>query len=468
MGRFSLCILFLGPLATPSPAQTFTTLASFNLTDGADPWSMSLVQGIDGNLFGTTLGGGIAHTNCATGYPGCGGIFEITTAGTLTVVHKFDGTDGANPLAGLLLATGGNLYAATSSGYGGVDTCGTIYDVARRTPLHVFQGGDGCGPNQLIEAADGNFYGTTAGGGTDYRAGTIFKITPAGDLTVLHRFTGTDGADPSAALLEALDGNFYGTTTQGGANGYGTIFKTAPDGSFTSLYNFGANVTDDDGIFPYSALVQGPAGNFYGTTSEGGAYGCCGTVFKMTPEGALTTLHSFCAQNCTDGYYVYDGLLQATDGNFYGTTDEVAGSIDCGTIFRITPGGAFTVLHTFDGTDGCGPHGGLSQGTDGALFGATTLGGANGYGSVYSLAVGLPPFVKTLPHTATRGSAIKILGTNLTGTVSVSFNGAAAVFTVVSPTEIDTTVPIGATTGKIQVATPGGTLLSGGPFLVRH
>lgn len=454
--------------AIPSPAQTFTTLASFNWTDGAHPWSMSLVQGINGNLFGTTYNGGMRNANCDTDYPGCGGIFEITPAGALTVVHKFDGTDGNSPMAGLLVATSGNLYAVTSSGGGGTDNCGTIYTVTPGTTLHVFQGTDGCAPNQLIEGADGNFYGTTIAGGTDFPVGTIFKITPAGDFTTLHNFGGTDGANPSAALLETADGNFYGTTLQGGVNNQGTIFKITPDGSFTSLYGFGTAPADDNGLLPYGALVQDIAGNFYGTTSEGGAYGCCGTVFKMTPAGAVTTLHNFCAENCTDGYYVFDGLLEATDGNFYGTTDEVAGAIDCGTIFRLTPGGAFSVLHTFDGTDGCSPHGGLSQGTDGTLYGAAFGGGAHGFGDVYSLSVGLAPFVKTLPHSAKPGSAIKILGTNLTGAASVSFNGAAAVFTVVSPTEIETTVPVGATTGKIQVTTPGGTLFSGGPFLVRQ
>jgi uncharacterized repeat protein (TIGR03803 family) len=226
-------------------------------------------------------------------------------------------------------------------------------------------------------------------------------------------------------------------------------------------------VTGADGSFPYSTLVQDTAGNLYGTTSESGANGCCGTVFKMTPAGKVTTLHSFCPE-CPDGYYVFDGLLQATDGNFYGTADEVAGSVDCGgTIFRITPGGAFAVVHTFDGTDGCSHHGGLTQGTDGTLYGATFGGGANNYGTVYSLSVGLAPFVKTLPHSAKTGSAIKILGTDLTGATSVSFNGAAGVFTVVSATEIETIVPAGATSGRIQVTTPGGTLFSGGPFLVR-
>jgi uncharacterized repeat protein (TIGR03803 family) len=458
--------------AIPAPAQTFTVLASFDLADGAFPWSMSPVQGLNGHLFGTTYSGGIRNANCSTAYPGCGVIFEITPAGALTVVHRFDGADGANPTAGLLLATGGNLYAVTSSGYGGPDNCGTIYKVSPGTTLHVFQGPDGCGPNQLIEAAGGSLYGTTTGGGTNLQnmAGTIFKVTPGGDLTVLHSFTGPDGADPSAALLEATNGSFYGTTTQGGGNSYGTIFKITSDGTFTSLYSFCTPNNPSScatGLFPYGALVQDTAGNLYGTTSEGGAYGCCGTVFKMTPAGDVTALHSFCSQNCTDGYYVFDGLLQATDGNFYGTTDEVAASIDCGTIFRITPGGAFTVLHTFDGTDGCSPHGGLTQGTDGVLYGAAFGGGAHGSGTVYSLSVGLAPFVKTLPHSGQPGSAIKILGTNLTGTTSVSFHGTAAAFTVVAPTEIETTVPPGATTGKIQVTTPSGTLFSGGPFLVR-
>lgn len=449
-----------------APAQTFTTLANFNWKDGAHPWYVAPVQGINGNFFGTTFSGGTRTAHCDPAYPGCGGIFEMTAAGAITIVHKFDGTDGANPMAGLLLAASGDFYAATSNGGGGLNDCGTIYRVTPGFILHVFQGADGCGPNELIEGADGNFYGTTVGGGPYPPKGTVFKITPEGTLTTLHNFSGSDGAEPLSALLEGADGNFYGTTQQGGVNDCGTIFKVTPDGSFTSLYGFCDDNSPYDGVNPYGALVQDRAGNLYGTTSEGGGNGCCGTVYQMTAAGEVTTLHAFCPY-CPDGYYVYDKLLLATDGNLYGTTDEVAGTIDCGIIFRITPAGAFTVLHTFDGTDGCNSQGGLSQGTDGALYGAATFGGAGNYGTVYRLSVGLGPYVKTLPHSGRPGAAIKILGTNLAGTTSVRFHGMAAEFTVISRTEIDATVPESATTGDIQVQTPGGTLRSGGAFLVR-
>jgi uncharacterized repeat protein (TIGR03803 family) len=302
--------------AIPAPAQTFNTLGSFNWVDGANPWYTTLVQGINGNLFGTTYSGGIRNAACNSAYPGCGEIVQITTTGGITPIHKFNGTDGANPNFGLLLARTGNLYAAA---YGGPDQCGTIFNADSSTVLHVFRGTDGCGPNQLIEGADGNFYGTTSGGGANYpgyTSGTIFRITPAGALTVLHSFTGSDGYGPFAALVQGIDGAFYGTTVQGGGDSYGTIFKITKDGTFTSLYSFCTPNTQDTcaaGLFPYSTLVQDLAGNLYGTTSEGGANGCCGAVFKMSLAGQVTALHSFCAQNCSDGYYPFAGLVEATD-----------------------------------------------------------------------------------------------------------------------------------------------------------
>jgi uncharacterized repeat protein (TIGR03803 family) len=148
---------------------------------------------------------------------------------------------------------------------------------------------------------------------------------PAQTFTLLLSFDFSDGANPASALLQATDGNLYGTTQSGGANGLGTVFQITPSGQLTTLYSFCAQSSCTDGESAYAGVVQATNGNFYGTTQLGGANICngagCGTVFKITPDGVLTTLYSFCSQSgCTDGEYPLAGLIQANDGNFYGTT----------------------------------------------------------------------------------------------------------------------------------------------------
>ena len=298
-------------------------------------------------------------------------------------------------------------------------------------------------------------------------------------FTTLVSFNGTDGENPVAAPVQATDGNLYGTTWNGGTSDLGTVFKTTPAGALTTLYSFcsqGVYPECADGDNPEAGLVQTTNGYLYGTTSGGGAHNR-GTVFKITPSGALTTLHSFCPESgCADGAAPYVGLVQGTDGNFYGITDYgganacAYGVGGCGTIFRITPSGTLTTLYTFCSQTNCTDGGypaGLVQATNGDLYGATTEDGTNrGYGTVFGLYVGLTPFVETQPTSGGVGATVKILGTSLTGATGVSFNGAAAVFTVVSPSLITTTVPAGATTGEVQVVTPSGTLSSNLPFRV--
>jgi uncharacterized repeat protein (TIGR03803 family) len=219
------------------------------------------------------------------------------------------------------------------------------------TTLLNFDGSNGGNPTMsVIQGTDGNLYGTTESGDT------IFKMTPSGVLTTLNTLNDADGLDPSG-LVQATDGNFYGTTQTGGAYIYGTIFKITPKGSLTVLYNFCAKQNCEDGSQPVAALIQGSDRNLYGTTQGGGANNW-GTVFKISLSGKLTTLYSFCAQsNCADGSEPIGQLVQATDGNFYGTTDEEgvisqACSSGCGTVFKITPKGVLTTIHSFDGTDG--------------------------------------------------------------------------------------------------------------------
>jgi uncharacterized protein (TIGR03437 family) len=289
------------------------------------------------------------------------------------------------------------LYAATATGL----------RAQTLTTLVTFNGIDGFAPSGLIQGADGNFYGTTLGGGT-YSQGNVFKFTPGGAVTTIYSFClqpgCADGALPLAGLIQASDGNFYGTTANGGALssafplGYGTIFKITPNGALTTLYSFCSQPGCADGAKPSAALMQGPDGNFYGTTSNGGL-GLFpqgnGTVFKITPGGALTTLYSFCSQGalCTDGAGPLAGLIQASDGNFYGTTGSL-GANGGGTIFKITPAGSLTTLYSFCSQaacfDGRAPEAGLIQGADGNFYGTTSLGGANDLdgGTVFKITPG--------------------------------------------------------------------------------
>jgi uncharacterized repeat protein (TIGR03803 family) len=476
-------------------AATFTTLYSFCAqplcADGANP-EARLIQGTDGDFYGTTAGGGAIGN-------GYGTVFKITPSGTLTTLYTFcsqiNCTDGADPRAGLIQATNGDFYGTTYEG--GANTsdcsngCGTIFKITANgtlTTLHSFDIADGeyitAG---LVQATNGDFYGTTAGGGAN-GYGTVFKITPKGTLTTLYSFCShgtypdcTDGASPEAGLIEATNGDFYGTTANGGANPNnnclyfcGTVFKITPSGKLTTLQSFDYT----HGAYPYGNLVQATNGDFYGTTANGGAdtSDCsngCGTIFKITASGTLTTLHSF---DDIDGEYPNGGLIQGTDGNIYGTTED--GAKGGGTIFELTPGGTVTALYSFcsqtNCADGAYPEAGLFQGTDGDFYGTTLQRGANasandcsnGCGTIFSLSVGLGPFVETQTTSGKVGAAVKILGTDLTGATNVTFNGTAATFTVVSVSEITTTVPSGAATGFVEVTTPNGTLTSNVKFRV--
>jgi uncharacterized repeat protein (TIGR03803 family) len=474
-GKKIYAALMLCAVATAAlHAQTLTTLHSFDGTDGTGTVAV-LVQGTDGNLYGTASAGG------ANGY---GTVFKMTPSGTLTTLYNFcpvaGCTDGGDPKGALVQAPNGAFYGTTF--IGGANGLGTLFKITASgtlTTLHSFDGTDGAYPQAgLILATNGDFYGTTCGdwcfnaSNIPSVPGTVFKITPSGALTTLHSFCSlsdcTDGFFPVAGLVQATNGDFYGTTIYGGDTymgacfpGCGTVFKVTPTGTLTTLYNFCSLSVCADGLFPEAGLVQATNGNLYGTSSGNGD-NYDGTVFKITPSGALTTLHTF---DGTDGAYPQAGLVQGTDGNFYGAMNQGGANSD-GTLFKITPSGALTTLHNFDGTDGKGPYAGLTQATNGNFYGTTTLGGENGYGIAFSLSIGLGPFVETEPTFGKVGAAVKILGTGLTGATSLSFNGTAAVFTVVSSSEITTTVPTGATTGKVKVVTPGGALSSNVPFRV--
>jgi uncharacterized repeat protein (TIGR03803 family) len=474
------CVVFVFCVvaAISSPAQTFTTLHTFALTDGAFPFG-ALVQGPDGNFYGTTVQGN-GRNQC---YGGCGTVFKITPQGTLTTLHNFKGTDGAYPKAGLVLGIDGNFYGSTIGQFSGsLDHPSFIFEITpdgTLTNLATNLTANTASPSALMQnLINGTFYGAAACG--DFRLctldmpGAVFSMSQIASLTVLHSFCGeascggiAKGANPQASLIQGTDLFMYGTTEFGGndlaqcaSDGCGTVFKIGTGGNVTTLHAF--DPSNGDGAFPEGALVEGSDGNLYGGTSLGP-----GTVFKMTPAGALTTLYNLCSQeNCTDGYSPLGGLIQATDGNFYGTT-EFGGADGVGTVYQITPTGTLTTLHSFDGTDGMYPEAGLLEGTDGNLYGvATGTDAVHAWGTIFKISTGLAPFVKTVPVAAYPGKQIFILGTNLTGATSVTFNGTVADFTVVSPTEITATVPKGPCSGTVQVVTPGGTLSSNVPFRV--
>jgi uncharacterized repeat protein (TIGR03803 family) len=363
-----------GTIFKITPAGVETLIYSFagGVSDGQGPYA-SLVQARDGNFYGTTHQGG---TN------GDGTLFKITPAGSETLLHSFTGgTDGSLPLGSLIQASNGNLYTATESS--GMSQSGSLVMftlTGAETTVYSFNSGaEGQKPIGIIQANDGNFYGTTKQGGTSGN-GTVFKLTPAGVESVLYSFAGgiTDGSQPLAALIQASDGNFYGTTNQGGASGNGTVFKITPSGVESVLYSFAGGTTD--GSQPQAALIQASDGNLYGTTNQGGASGN-GTVFKITPAGIESVLHSF-AGSATDGSYPQAALLQASDGNFYGTTNQ-GGLNGFGTVFKITPAGVETVLLSFNFNtgEGNGPRAALIQARDGSFYGTTFNGGGLGIGS---------------------------------------------------------------------------------------
>jgi uncharacterized repeat protein (TIGR03803 family) len=476
-------LLFCAAVAIGTPAQTVTTLASFNKTNGRDPGypAAPLVQGTNGNFYGTTAAGGASDE---------GTVFVVTPAGKLHTLYSFCSqsscSDGAVANAGLMQSTDGNFYGTTA--LGGTNNFGTAFKITAAgdlTTIYRFCAQSGCadGINPaagLLPAFRDTFYGTTYSGGASGE-GTIFETRQTGIVTTLASFDGTDGTGPDfGSLIRAINGNFYGTTIAGGPNvngyctaenGCGTVFVMTPTGQLNSLYSFCSQPNCADGQEVFGGLVEGTNHNFYGTTALGGANGC-GTVFELTPTGKLTTLHSF---NLSDGGYPEAALVLGTDGNFYGTTPSGGTAGDGGTIFQITPAGKFTTLYTFctqpNCSDGTGPFSSLIQATNGNFYGATFAGGTSkncidGCGTIFSLSMGLGPFIETRLTTGKVTDHVTILGNNLTGASAVFFNGHAAQYDVVSDTEIQTTVPAGATDGFVTVSTLNGKLTSNQPFIV--
>lgn len=393
-----------------TPTGEFTVLYSFSggSSDGASP--TALIQGSDGNFYGTTQGGAVRGQNQY------GTLYKVTPTGAETVLHLFGAAgDGSSPQAGLVQASDGNFYGTTSEGGTNASCdsgagCGTLFkwapSTATYTLLYSFGSVAGDGENpmaSLIQGSDGNLYGTTSAGGAN-GDGTVFKFDlTTGTESVFYSFAGgtADGQTPFAPVVQSSNGNLYGTTVLGGADGTGMIYGITPAGAEGMLYSFGGTPGGSDGtdgVNPYAGLLLGSDDNLYGTTALGGAVND-GTMFtfqfSVYEEELLWSFVGF------EGFKVNaSSLIQASNGNFYGTTwgggqnclSSTSGG--CGTIFMYAPStGDYTVLYNFGSFagDGKNPIGAgmtgaaVVMGSDGSLYGTTGAGGANGYGTVFKL-----------------------------------------------------------------------------------
>lgn len=405
LGSITSTGALLSVISVTAPGVALSTLWSFTGGTSGEFLYSPLAQGKDGNFYGTTIEGGAS---------GEGTIFKLTANGALSTLFSFNGNNGAIPFGGLFLGKDNYFYGTAYSG--GTYSDGTTFKVTSSggfTALTTFNGYNGMLPvGGMIQGTDGNFYGTTLEGGA-YGYGTVFRMTTGGAFTTLAALDSFDGAYPSPVLVQGSDGNFYGTTENGGTYGAGNVFKMTPAGALTSLYSFSGN----DGAVPIAGLVQAVDGNFYGVTYEGGADGV-GTVFKITPAGTLTTLYSFTGGG--DGETPWGGLVQASDGNLYGTT-QAGGTYGFGTVFQIAPAGSLNTIAQFDGYNGANPSAAMIQGTDGNLYGTTEAGGFAGDGAIFRVAISGPLQITGQPTDQSAyigGSAIFTVATSGSSPVS--------------------------------------------------
>ena len=374
-----------------------------------------LVQAPDGTFYGVAFKGGENGNGTVFSYRS--GVTEVSGFSILPLYsfstlqedssHLQTNNDGANPSAGLVLARDGALYGTTQSGGSGatgtifrISTSGTLTTLYSFTALDAsFHNADGASPwGKLVEAPDGSLIGTTRGGGDG--GGVVFRVTAAGAFNVLYKFAAPDanlanasGAAPTAGLLIATDGNYYGVTTTGGTGGRGVVFKLTPQGAFSVIHTFS---TPEAGAAPSSALMQASDGTLYGTTSQGGVG--YGTIFRITLSGDFETLYAFkqgpVVTNNTDGAEPIGPLLEGPDGTLYGATraGNMPGPAGGGSIYELSPSREYSQAHLF-GTyefDASYPAGGLITGNDGKLYGvaqgqATAGFEFSGTGSLYSL-----------------------------------------------------------------------------------
>jgi uncharacterized repeat protein (TIGR03803 family) len=384
-GRLNLVALLFVVLAAPVRAQTFEELHAFTCVWSDDTgWDCTaegigsegtLVQARDGNFYGGSTGGG---------HWGGGTIFKMTPAGVFSTIAHFDGTNGASPHGALLQATDGNLYGTTFGG--GSWSNGVVFRIAPSgvlTKIDEFTWGAGHALGELVQGADGYLYGVAWKGGDYSSEGIIFRVsTNGGDMGYLHLFYpgSIEGYYPSGGLLLASDGNFYGVT----GGGYGTVYKMTPDGLVSLLASFPAG--RDGAAWPNGKLIEAPDGSFYGCADSTTHVGA---IFRVTKDGALTTVADFRVNYV--GQYPVGPLAFGNDGDLYGSCYEggSGNAYPYGTIFRISPEGAVTLLFSLTGYggqySGAYPYAGLVQGWDGNLYGTTDSGGVDGGGNIFRI-----------------------------------------------------------------------------------
>jgi len=355
-----------------------TVLYSFTGGADGDGPPSGVIRDAAGNLYGTTSAGGTANA---------GVVYELDSAGRLTVLYSFTGgAGGSGPEAGVIQDPAGNLYGTTlyggtAPGYSGIGVVFKVDTANRETVLYSFPGADGSGPIAgVIRDASGSLYGTTNGGGAS-SAGAVYKLDPSGRETVLYSFTGgADGGSPEAGVIRDSSGNFYGTTYSGGTAGYGVVYKLDPAGLETVRHSFTDVI---DGAFPKAGVIRDPAGNLYGTTFSGGPANA-GTVFKVDAAGNEITLYDFLGR--ADGSNPTAGVIRDAAGNLYGTTYH-GGAANAGVVYELSPYSGMKVLYSFTGgADGGNPYGGVIRDSAGNLYGTTYYGGAGyGNGVVYKL-----------------------------------------------------------------------------------
>jgi uncharacterized repeat protein (TIGR03803 family) len=367
--------------APPVLAQAETVLYNFcsvaSCADGSTPES-GLVSDAAGNLYGTTYFGGANNV---------GTVFKLSPKrGALNVLHSFlaSSQDGAQPSGELAIDASGNLYGTTVTG--GANGSGTVFEISQsaETILHNFGGtsSDGLYPaGGLTMDAAGNLYGTSPYGGKGYGSGTVFTVSAQGTYSVLYAFLGSpDALRPVAPVFVDQAGNLYGTTAYGGTYGEGAVYKVSPQGKETVLHSFSA-IAIENGVFPHGGLVSDSAGNLYGTTYDGGAFHT-GVVFKLTPAGSYSVVHNFGGSG--DGLHTNQGLIIDGQGNLYGTCFQ-GGAQGYGIVFKLAADGTETILHSFGFYDGAYPQGMLFMDSLGNLYGTTEEGGSGNSGTVYKV-----------------------------------------------------------------------------------
>ncbi len=456
--RLATALLALAVMTLSAHAQTYTVVVDFfGQLPELPAVGQAAVQGRDGNLYGTSVEGGTS---------GLGTVFKITPSGTLTTLYSFDGTVGEYPYGGLTLGTDGNFYGTANRG--GSAGFGSVYKINPDgviTSIHTFTNdGDGTNPEVApVLGSDGNFYGTSSGidVSTTEANSTIYKVTPTGVFTTLHTLNPSTDGSGAAYLILGADGDFYGTASYGGVDSWGTLFKVTPTGAFTMLHAF---TNGTDGTQPGS-LAQAANGTLYGVTYLGGS-GSAGVIFKTTTTGILTVLYSLNISGL-DGRGITGTTTLGTDGNFYNVAYS-GGANDGGTLFKVSPAGAFTKVLDFNGADvGSTPETGLLQATSGLFYGSTENGGTGNAAVFYSLNESLSPFAALVSLSGKEGARIGILGQGFTSSSIVKFAGVQATTIIrTGTTFITATVPPGALTGSVTVQTGSTTLTSDHNFAV--